>query len=93
MITNYGGKLSACIKACREGGRVRAAFLKREAREGVERRENDEISWKKFFLLVLSVPEHQGLIQAYPANSAVLSSKNKLITLCAALPLQINLHC
>lgn len=33
MITNYGGKLSACIKACREGGRVRAAFMKREARE------------------------------------------------------------
>lgn len=35
MITNYGGKLSACIKACREGGRVRAAFMKREEREGL----------------------------------------------------------
>lgn len=40
MITNYGGKLSACIRAWREGGRVGAAFLKREAAEGVER-------WKK----------------------------------------------
>lgn len=29
MITNYEGKLSARIKACREGGFVRAAYLKR----------------------------------------------------------------
>lgn len=35
MITNYGGKLSACIKAYREGGRVRVAFTKREEREGL----------------------------------------------------------
>lgn len=40
MITNYGGKLSACIRARREGGRVGAAFLKREAAEGVN-------GWKK----------------------------------------------
>lgn len=72
---------------------MRAAFLKREAREGVEGRENDEISLeKKQKKNALSVPEHQGLIQAVPANSAVLSSKGKLIALCTALPLQINLH-
>lgn len=29
MITNYEGELSARIKACREGGCVRAACLKR----------------------------------------------------------------
>lgn len=40
MITNYGGKLSACIRAWREGARVGAAFLKREAAEGVD-------GWKK----------------------------------------------
>lgn len=50
MITNYGGKLSACIKACREGGRVRAAFMKREPREGVKERGRLDIIYIYIFL-------------------------------------------